>query len=59
MDTEKPNRFGLGRKTNMVIACVASIAAVQNNLYAVIGAVVVAALGITYQFILDKWGQKK
>lgn len=53
MEKQQKSTFGLSKKTNMVIACVASIAAVQNNNWAVAGAVFIAALGITYQFILD------
>lgn len=51
---ETQKQFGLSRKTNIVIACVASIAAVQQNLYAVIAAAIVALVGITYQYHLDK-----
>jgi len=50
---EQKNKYGLSRKTNIVIAGVGSIVMAKDSKYA-IGAILIAVLvGVTYQFIID------
>lgn len=47
------NKFGLSRKTNVAIAGIAGIAAVQNVFWAIAAVVLITVIAITYQFALD------
>jgi len=50
---ENNNKFGLSRKTNVAIAGIAGIAAVQNVFWATVAVVLITVIAITYQFIID------
>lgn len=52
------SKFGLSKKTNIAIAGVAGIGIVKDVIYAVIAIVVIVLVGITYQFVIDRNGQK-
>lgn len=54
MKSQDTNKFGLSKKTNIAIAAMASLAAVQNNKYAIGAVVIISLVAITYQFILDR-----
>jgi hypothetical protein len=53
-ETKPTNKFGLSKKTNIVIAGVAALAAVQESRDAIIAIGVMVLVGVTYQFILDR-----
>jgi uncharacterized membrane protein YdbT with pleckstrin-like domain len=50
-------RLGLGRKSNVAIAAIAGLAAVQQSKAAVIAIVIITLVSITYQAVLD-WFDK-
>jgi hypothetical protein len=47
------NSYGLSRKSNVAIAAIAGLAAVQQSKWAVIGVIVIALVSLTYQTLLD------
>lgn len=49
--------YGLSRKSNVAIAAIAGLAAVQQSTAAVVAIVVITLVSITYQAILD-WFDK-
>jgi hypothetical protein len=51
------NKWGLSRKSNVAIAAIAGLAAVQQSKVAVIAIVVIAIYSLTWQGILD-WFDK-
>ena len=53
MENEEKNKYGLSRKTNVIIAGSASMAMVKDSWYAVSAILTAVIVGITYQFILD------
>ena len=50
--------FGLSKKTNIAIAGIAGVAAVQGIFYAIGAVVLITLVAITYQFIVDCWFKK-
>jgi len=53
MENVEKNKYGLSRKTNVIIAGAGSIALAKDSWYAVAAILTAILLGITYQFILD------
>jgi len=53
MESIEKNKYGLSRKTNVIIAGAGSIALAKDSWYAVVAILTAILLGITYQFILD------
>lgn len=51
------NKYGLSKKTNMVLGCVAAIALAKDSSLAIIMATIVALVGIISQHILDSRGK--
>ena len=51
------HRFGLSRKSNVAMAAIAGLAAVQQSKIAVIAIVIITLVSITYQAVLD-WYDK-
>lgn len=49
--------YGLSRKSNVAIAAIAGLAAVQQSKAAVVAIILIALVSITYQAILD-WFDK-
>lgn len=49
---DKPS-YGLSRKSNVAIAAIAGLAAVQNSKYAVLAIVVISLTAILTQVLLD------
>lgn len=51
---DKPNNYGLSRKTNIAIAAMTAISVAQDSWLAIVAISVVAITAGTYQFIVDK-----
>ena len=55
---EQKNNYGLSRKTNVAIASIGGLSVVKDEPLAIGAVVLIALVAITYQFIIDKRGQK-
>jgi len=53
------NKFGLSRKTNIVLGSFACISVVKDNPWAIAAVVLLTLVAITYQFIIDFWKNAK
>jgi len=53
METENKNKYGLSRKTNIAIASITGLAAVQNSKWAIVAIVIITLTAISYQAFID------
>jgi hypothetical protein len=50
---EQNNRWGLSKKTNIAIAAIGGLAAVQQSEWAIIAMTIITLAAISYQFLID------
>lgn len=53
MESNNNNKFGLSKKTNIALAAIGGITAVNERWEAIVGIAVIAIYSITMQYILD------